>query len=46
VPTTHPNAKELIERDIQNVLKFFKRKYGLSNRLEDALAYVTDDFKN
>jgi len=46
VPTTHPNAKELLERDIQNVLKFFNRKHGLSNRLEDALAYVTDDFKN
>lgn len=46
VPTTHPNAKELLERDIQNVLKFFKRKYGLSNSLEDALEYVTHDFKN
>jgi RIO kinase 2 len=46
VPTTHPNAKELLERDIQNVLKFFKRKYGLNMKVEDALIHVLEDFKN
>jgi len=45
VPTTHPNAKELLERDIQNVLKFFKRKYELNMKVEDALIYVLEDFK-
>ncbi len=46
VPTTHPNAKELLERDIQNVLKFFKRKYGVNMKVKDALIYVLEDFKN
>jgi RIO kinase 2 len=42
VSTRFPNAKELLERDIQNVLKFFQRKHNLENKLEDALNYVTD----
>ena len=46
VSTKHPNAKELIERDLRNVLTFFQRKNGLKNRLEDALTYVTEDAKN
>ncbi|PVX25142.1 MAG: serine/threonine protein kinase [Candidatus Bathyarchaeum sp.] len=46
IPTSHPNAKELLERDIHNVLKFFKRKHGLDKELEDAVAYVTNESKN
>jgi RIO kinase 2 len=46
VPTSHPNAEELLERDIHNVLKFFKRKHGLDKELEDAVAYVTNESKN
>ncbi|MCW4016870.1 MAG: serine/threonine protein kinase [Candidatus Bathyarchaeota archaeon] len=45
VSTKHPNAKELIERDLRNVLTFFQRKYGLKNRLEDAVTYVTTNTK-
>lgn len=45
VSTTHPNAKELLERDIQNVLTFFQRKYGLKNSLDDAVTYVTEASK-
>jgi RIO kinase 2 len=45
VSTKHPNAKELIERDLRNVLTFFQRKYGLENRLDDALIYVTKNSK-
>ena len=45
VSTKHPNAKELIERDLRNVLLFFQRKYGLQNRLEHALIYVTENHK-
>jgi RIO kinase 2 len=41
VSTKHPNAKELIERDLRNVLTFFQRKHGVENRLEDALTYIT-----
>ncbi|MCJ7721871.1 AarF/UbiB family protein [Candidatus Bathyarchaeota archaeon] len=46
VSTKHPNAKELLERDIQNVLTFFQRKYGLETKLQDALTYVTEDYEN
>lgn len=46
VPTTHPNAKELLERDVRNVLTFFQRKHGLKNRLKDAVTYVTENTKN
>ena len=46
IPTTHPNARELLKRDLQNVLKFFRRKYGQNKKTEDALLYVLDDFKN
>ncbi|MDG6221672.1 MAG: AarF/UbiB family protein [Candidatus Bathyarchaeota archaeon] len=42
----HPNAKELLERDLRNVLTFFQRKYDFKNKLEDALAYVNEDYKN
>jgi RIO kinase 2 len=45
VSTKHPNAKELLERDLRNVLTFFQRKYGLKNRLKDALTYVTENSK-
>jgi len=45
VSTKHPNARELIERDLRNVLAFFQRKHGVENRLEDDLIYVTDNPK-
>ncbi len=38
----HPNASLLLRRDIENMLKFFKRKYGLKYSLADALKYVTE----
>jgi RIO kinase 2 len=46
VTTKHPNAEELIERDVRNVLTFFQRKHGLKNRLEDDLSYVKEHSKN
>jgi RIO kinase 2 len=46
IPVTHPNAKELLERDIQNVLTFFKRKYGLEKPLQDTMSFVTEKPKN
>jgi len=45
VSTNHPNARELIERDLRNVLAFFQRKHGVENRLEDDLIYVTENPK-
>jgi len=40
VPTTHPNAENLLRRDVYNVLRYFERKYGLERDLEEAIAYV------
>jgi len=41
VTMTHPNAKQLLTRDIKNILQYFKRKYMLKVKLKEALAYVT-----
>ncbi len=43
VTTKHPTAKQLLKRDLKNVLTFFQRKHGLKNKLKDILAYITED---
>ncbi|MGV8175936.1 MAG: RIO1 family regulatory kinase/ATPase [Methanothrix sp.] len=40
VDVSHPHARELLERDVGNVLRFFERKYGLEMQLERALSRV------
>jgi RIO kinase 2 len=30
-PTDHPNAKSLLERDVENVCNFFKKKYNVES---------------
>ncbi len=46
VVTSHPNAKELLERDVQNIITFFKRKFNLTVQIEEALDYVTGKAKS
>ncbi|MEM1589962.1 MAG: RIO1 family regulatory kinase/ATPase, partial [Candidatus Bathyarchaeia archaeon] len=41
VTKEHPNAQQLLKRDIENVIAFFKRKHLLEANLDKALAYVT-----
>lgn len=41
VTKDHPNAEELLTRDVKNVLHYFSRKHMLKVRLNDALKYVT-----
>jgi RIO kinase 2 len=41
VTKDHPNAQELLARDIKNILQYFKRKQMLKVGLEEALSYVT-----
>ena len=36
----HPNAEELLERDVRNVVYYFQRKYGLEHDLKQALKHV------
>lgn len=40
--TTHPNAQAILERDIDNVLSFFRRKYNLHYDRGDAIRCVID----
>ena len=46
VSTKHPNATELLERDLTNVIEFFERKYGLEKDLETVVDYVTGESEN
>jgi RIO kinase 2 len=41
VAAGHPNAQELLMRDVKNVLKYFSRKYGLKVKNGAVYAYVT-----
>jgi RIO kinase 2 len=41
----HPNAKELLTRDVENILHYFKRKHMLKVKLNGALSYVTGTSK-
>jgi len=40
VTREHPNVKELLKRDIRNLVRFFRRKYQVETKLRDALRYV------
>jgi RIO kinase 2 len=40
VEKDHPSAERLLERDVKNVVQFFKRKFKTVNTPEDALSYV------
>jgi len=40
VPTTHPNSDELLRRDIETVLKFFKRVYHVDTDASRVTQYV------
>jgi RIO kinase 2 len=42
VETHHPHARELLERDLANILRFFQRKYGIDLLLEEALLRVME----
>jgi RIO kinase 2 len=41
VSAGHPNAEELLTRDIENVLTYFSRRYGLKVKNREVYAYVT-----
>jgi len=40
IPLSHPNAEETFERDVKNVLVYFRRKFGTDRKLEDVLEAV------
>ena len=41
VAKNHPNAQQLLTRDVKNIFRFFSRRHTLKTRLKEALAYVT-----
>jgi RIO kinase 2 len=36
----HPNADELLARDVQNILRYFKRKHKFNAELEETIEYI------
>jgi RIO kinase 2 len=40
VTQEHPNAQDLLKRDVQNILHYFNRKHNLNVKLEESLEYV------
>jgi RIO kinase 2 len=40
VPPTHPNADELLRHDVETILRFFSRAYGVESDLEKELLHV------
>ncbi len=46
VTTKHPNAQQLLIRDLQNVLRYFQRKYKLKTKLKETLIYIKEDTEN
>lgn len=43
VSKNHPNADQLLKRDIGNIVRFFQRKFKTKTRLKEALAYVKEN---
>lgn len=41
IMTDHPNADELLQRDIQNVITFFDRRFKVKVEIKDVCDYVT-----
>jgi RIO kinase 2 len=39
----HPNAQEMLKRDVQNVLRYFERKHSLHVWLKESLKYVVGE---
>ena len=46
VKTDHANAVELLERDLNNVLVFFSRKFGLKLAVKEAYEYVVGEIRS
>ncbi|MEM4297925.1 MAG: RIO1 family regulatory kinase/ATPase [Nitrososphaerota archaeon] len=40
IPSSHPNATILLDRDVVNIVKFFKRRYDVKCPIEPASFYV------
>ena len=43
VSVDHQNADELLRRDVENVLNYFMRKYGVERDIDEVIEYVKGD---
>ncbi len=41
VDTSHPNANEILTRDVGNIIRYFSRKYQIRKPEEEVVAWVT-----
>ncbi len=46
VEVNHPNAAQLLERDVRNILRFFARRYKIDLSMEEALSRVKGEMVN
>ena len=46
VLVNHPNAEQLLMRDVKNVLSFFSRRFGLKVKIREAYGYVTGESRS
>jgi RIO kinase 2 len=46
VKTDHPNASELLERDLNNILRFFARKYKIDLSMKDAMNRIGMEYQD
>lgn len=40
ISSSHPNADEILERDVKNILAYFSRKFKIKKNLEDSLQLI------
>jgi RIO kinase 2 len=40
IPTSHPNADEILKRDLENVVNYFRRKYDVRRETADEFSRV------
>jgi RIO kinase 2 len=43
VPSNHPNAKNLLRRDVFNIVRFFNKRFSTSINFEDTLKEIIND---
>jgi RIO kinase 2 len=46
IDANHPNAKDLLRRDVENIVRFFKRKYKVLVNYENAYLFVSGAVDN